>query len=269
MAVRIRRFTIGKGSNLDPINRFYLEDGIRSADVLHVNISELGRDRVEYVITYEDSSSPRIIATFPTDGQRGVAPGTTVLAIFSESIQALSSGDIEIFNITDMVTVPSIDYTIDNSLVGERRGVVQIIDSGGYLLNQKTYRITFKTSIQDVSGNNMEEPYDLIFTASTSLAELDFDGDSILAPAFANPSLNRWDVIITPARLSITDDTVFQLTMRADAGDETAGFNPKVERTGASFKIVLEHDFVNQMPEPTAVLPTGLSVDWLAANGLG
>jgi len=269
MAIRIRRFTIGKGSNLDPINRFYLEEGIRSADVLHVNISELGRDRVEYVITYEDSTAPRVIATFPTDGQRGVAPGTTVLAIFSESIQSLTSADIEIFNITDMVTVPSIDYTIDSSLAGERRGVIQIIDSGGYLLNQKTYRITFKTSIQDLAGNNMEEPFDLIFTASTSLADLDFDGSNVGAPSFANPSLNRWEVIVTPARLTITDDTVFQLTMRADTGDETAGFNPKIERTGASFKIVLEHDFVNQVPEPTAVLPTGLSVEWLAANGLG
>jgi hypothetical protein len=276
MAVRVRRFDIGKDSSLEAINRFLLEEGVRSADVLHVDINPLGPDRTQIILVIEDSRAPRIILTFPTDGQAGVGPGSTVIATFSEPIQALASGDIEIFNITTNTLVPSTEYTINNTDVGLNRGIVRIEDTGpdtavdaNYLQDGNTFRVTFKTSIKDLDGNTMEEPFDLIFTSSLSQSSLDFDGDNVGAGSFTNPSLNQWEAIVTPARITISDTTLFQLTLRDDLGESLAGFTPHIDRTGASFTIRLEHDNKLLTPEPTAVLPTGLSIEWLAINGLG
>lgn len=269
MALQVRRFETGKGASLDAINRFLLEQGIREADVLKTNINHLGPDKTEYFILLRDSSAPFIVATFPTDGQTGVGPGTTILAIFSERIQAVGSGDIEVFNITDNVVVPAVDYTIDNTQVASQtRAVLRIEDSGDYQEDGKVYRVTFKTTIRDLAGNTMEEPFDLIFTVSTSQAALDFDAGIVPAAGFANPALNRWEAIVTPIRLTLTPATQVQLTFQGDSGEVIAGFHPHVEKLGASFRIAIDHDFTNQVPEPTAILPTGLGVQWTAIKGL-
>lgn len=268
MAVRVDRFEIGKGTSLKELNRFLLERGVRSADVLNVQVNPLGPDKTEYLVMREDSDRPRVVSTIPLDGQFGIGPGTTVLAIFSEPIQAVTSGDVEVFNVTDNVLIPAVSYTIDNSQVGESRGILRIEDSGGYQENGKIYRVTFKTTIQDLDGNTMEEPYDLIFTVSTSQATLDFDGGRVGAGSFANPTLNRWEVIVTPVRLTHTSATLLDLTFEHEDGGELAGFNLHAEKLGPSFRVVIEHDFKNQVPEPTGILPTGVQVHWKAVNGL-
>ena len=276
MSVRVRRFDIGKDSKLEAINRFLLEEGIRSADVLHVQVNPLGPDRTELVLVIEDSSAPRVILTFPTDGQGGVAPGSQIIITFSEPIQALASGDVEVFNITTNTLVPISEYTIDNSDVGLTRGIVRINDTGpdsaplaDYLQDGNVFRVTLKTTIKDLNGNTMEEPYDLIFTSSLSQATLDFDGDNVAAGSFSNVSLNQWEATITPARVTLSDTSLFSLTLRDDLAESVVGFEPRIQRTGASFKIVLEHVSKLLTPEPTAVLPTGLSVEWGIINGLG
>lgn len=275
MPVRVRRFAIGKGSDLDPINRFYREEGVRDVDVLHVQMSNLGKDRVEYVVTYVDSGAPRVIATFPLEGQRGVAPGSTLLFVFSEPIQPLVSSDLEIRNLTTSTVVPPSEFTIVNTDVGLDRGQLRIEDpSGGtgpnYLLNNNTYQVTLKTTIQDLDGNTMEEAFILVFTASTSLADLEFDGDRVAAGALTPTILNEWEVTVTPSRLSLDADSQIHLSLRDDTGgDDLAGFTPSSQRTGASFKIILEHDNKLLVPEPTAVLPTGIQVEWTVINGLG
>lgn len=268
MALQVRRFDLGKGSSLDAINRFLREEEIRRDDVLQVDINQLGKDRAEYLLLIRDSRAPFIVATLPADGETGVGPGTTIVAIFSEPIQPVASGDIEIFNITDNVLVPAVDYTINNAQVGQSRGILRIEDSGGYQLDGKVYRITFKTTIKDLDGNTMEEAVDVIFTVSTSQSALDFDGGIISAASFTNPSLNRWEVIVTPVRLTLTPSTLIELTIQGSSGEEIAGFNPHVEKLGASFRIAIDHDFVNQVPEPTGILPTGLGIQWLATKGL-
>jgi hypothetical protein len=155
MSVKVRRFDIGKDSTLSAINKFLLEQGVRSADVLHIQTNPLGPDRTELILIIEDSSAPRVILTFPSDGQAGVAPGSQIIVTFSEPIQALASGDVEIFNITTNTTVPSSEYTIDNTDVGLSRGIVRINDTGpdsaplaNYLQDGNVFRVTLQTTIK-------------------------------------------------------------------------------------------------------------------------
>jgi hypothetical protein len=268
MALSVRRFDLGKGSSLDAVNRFLREEEIRRDDVLQVNINQLGKDHAEYLLLIRDSRAPFIVATLPADGETGVGPGTTLVAIFSEPIQPVVSGDVEIFNITDNVLVSAVNYTIDNAQVGQSRGVLRIADTGGYQIDGKVYRVTYKTTIKDLDGNSMEEAVDVIFTVSVALSSLDFDGGIVSALSFTNPSLNRWEVLVTPVRLTLTPSTLIELTFQGNSGDELTSFTPHVEKLGASFRIVLEHDFKDQVPEPTGILPTGIGIQWLAVKGL-
>jgi hypothetical protein len=270
MPIRVERFPVGKDTTLERLNRFLLQKQIGENDIISIDIARRGQDSLEYVLTYFDGAAPRIITTFPTDGQGGIAPGTSIIVTFSEPVQAMTTADVVIVNINDNITVAGTEYTIDNTSAGS--GIIRINDpSGGtgpvYLIDQKTWRFTFQTTIRDLDGNTMEQSYDLVFSTSTSQSELDFDGDN--AGGFSAEGLNQWATSVTPSRLSLIPTTNIQLTMQSALSEELAGLTPHVERTGSSFRIVLEHDNKLLSPEPTGVLPTGITVDWLAINGLG
>jgi hypothetical protein len=274
MAIRVAKFQIGKDRKLEDLNRFLSEQGLRSANILHVQVSQLGRDRVEYILTYEDNTNPFVVLTIPSDGDTTVGPGATITAIFSEPIQNISVTDIEIFNLTTSTVVPTSHYLVDNSDAADiPRGIIRIQDAGApssqYLLDQNAYRITFKTTIKDLAGNNMEEAHDIIIAISRGLNAITLDGGRV--SAFTNPSLNRWEAIVTPVRISFGELTDLQLSMRGDEGSEFDAFNvhyePLVAPSG-SFRIVLEHGNRLITPEPTGILPSGMAIDWLAANGL-
>lgn len=267
MAIRVDKFDLGKGTSLKELNRQLLENKVRSADIISVVANPLGTDKGEYIVMREDSSAPRVIATIPTDGSN-VAPGTSLIVIFSEPMQTIFKGDIEIFDINGAALIDEADFTLDNTLIGQSRGVLVIEDSGGYQENGKVYRVTIKTTVSDLDGNLMEEPYDFIFTVNTSQASLDFDGGIVPISSFSSPYLNRWEVLVTPVRLSLTPSTLVELTFEGPSGVEIAELNLHVEKLGASFRIAIDHDYQNQVPEPTGILPTGISVQWKATKGL-
>jgi hypothetical protein len=268
MAIRVRKFEIGKDRALDDVNRFLSNAGLRSADIIDTNLASQ-IDKTTLTIIYEDSSAPRVLQTIPSQGDPTVAPGTSVVVIFSEPIQNVTTADISIRNLTDAVDVSDTSYTIDNSEASANQGVIRILDTPGFLVDQKAFRITLLTSIQDLAGNNMEEPYDLVFGASVGAGALTFDGGQ--ESSFSNPSLNRWETSVTPTTVTFSAATLLQLTMQGPDGMDADGFNihyePLVSPTG-TFRIVVEHGNHLSVPEPTAVLPTGFEVDWLAVNGL-
>lgn len=268
MAIQVRKFEIGKDRALDDVNRFLTNRGLRTADIIDVNIASQV-DKTTLTIMFEDSSAPRVIQTIPSQGDPTVAPGTTVVVIFSEPIQNVTTADISIRNLTDAVDVPDTSYTIDNSEASANQGVIRILDTPGYLIDQKAFRITLEVTIQDLAGNNMEQPFDLVFGANVGAGALTFDGGR--ESSFANPSLNRWETSVTPTTISFTTASNLQLTMLGPDGMDADGFNvhgePLISPSG-SFRIVVEHGNHLSTPEPTAVLPTGFEVDWLAVNGL-
>lgn len=266
MAIRLRKFEIGKDRDLSDINRFLINQGLRVADIVDVSIASQ-IDKTTLTVMYEDSSAPRVSQTIPGQGSDSVAPGTSVVVIFSEPVQNLSTADITITNLTDATAVSDTLYTIDNAEASN--GVVRILDTPGYLIDTKAFRITLETSIQDIAGNNLETAFDLVFGSSIGAGALTFDGGR--ESSFSNPSLNRWATSVTPAKLSFSSSTSLELTMRGLDGSEYDGFNihyePLVSPTG-TFRIVVEHGNRLVTPEPTGILPTGFEVDWVAINGL-
>jgi hypothetical protein len=268
MAIVVRKFAVGKDADLGPLNRFLTENGIKQANVLHVEVVQLGRDRAEYVLTYQDVTAPFLVMTIPADGDSQIGEGTTIVATFSEPLTLVTVDDIEITNVTDGTTVSTSDYTIDNTDVAAQRGTIRIIDSGSYITAGKAYRITFKTSITDLAGNPLSTTEDVLLGAATTFTDLTVDGGKVLAAGFANPSLNRWTATVTPTRLTFSDSTLLELAFRGGTDEEFDGFNVHAEQTGASFVVVIEHGNRLITPEPTGVLPTGARVDWTALNGL-
>jgi len=268
MAIQIRKFEIGKDRALEDVNRFLNNQGLRVADIVDVNIaSQIVKTTL--TIMFEDSSAPRVIQTIPPQGDPSVAPGTTVVVIFSEPIQNVTTADVSIRNLTDAVDVPDTAYTIDNSEASANQGVIRILDTPGYLIDQKAFRITLETSIQDLAGNNLEDPFDLVFGANVGAGALTFDGGR--ESSFSNPSLNRFETSVTPTTITFSAATLMELTMRSPSGGDLDGFNAHYEELVApsgTFRIVVEHGNHLSVPEPTAVLPTGFEVDWLALNGL-
>jgi len=268
MAIVVRKFNVGKDADLGPLNRFLTENGIKQANVLHVDLIQLGRDRVEYVLTYQDITAPFLVMTVPADGDSQIGEGTTIVATFSEALTLVTVDDILITNVTDSVTVASSEYTIDNTDVAATRGTIRIIDSGGYLESGKAYRITFKTSITDLAGNPLTAVEDIIVGVATTFTDLTLDGGKVLAAGFANPSLNRWTATVTPTRLTFSDSSLLEIAFRGATDEEFDGFNVHTEQSGSSFVVVLEHGNRLITPEPTGILPTGLRIDWKATNGL-
>lgn len=268
MAIVVRKFAVGKDADLGPLNRFLTENNLKQANVLHVAVVQLGRDRAEYVLTYQDVTAPFLVLTTPADGDSQVGEGTTLVATFSEPLTLVTVDDITITNITDGTTIATSQYTIDNTDVAATRGTIRIVDSGSYLTAGKSYRITFKTSIKDLAGNPLGTAEDVIIGVATTFTDLTFDGGKVLASAFANPSLNRWTATVTPTRLTFSDSTLLELAFRGATNDELDGFNVHAEQTGASFVLVVEHGNRLDLPQPTGVMPTGLRVDWVATAGL-
>lgn len=266
MALKIQKFEIGKDRDLSDINRFLINRGLRVADIVDVSIASQ-IDKTTLTVMYEDSSAPRVTQTIPGQGAGSVAPGTSVVVIFSEPVQNLTTADITITNLTDSTSVSDTLYTIDNAEASN--GVIRILDLPGYLIDTKAFRITLETSIQDIAGNNLENAFDLVFESSIGAGALTFDGGR--ASTFNNPTLNRWTTSVTPAKLSFSASTALELTMRGLDGSDYDGFNihyePQVTPTG-TFRIVVEHGNHLVVPEPTGILPTGFEVDWVAINGL-
>jgi hypothetical protein len=268
MAIRVTKFPVGKGFSLDNLNRTLLDLGLRASNVLNASAVQLGTDQVDLVLTYDDTTAPFVVATIPSDGEQ-IAPGGEVIVIFSEPIQAVTVSDIEIFNITDSVTISTSLYAIDNSQAGDRKGVIRIQDTGGFLVDQKAYRYSLLTTIKDTSGNTMLEPYDLLITVSRSGAVLSFDGGRV--SSFTNPNLNRWEAQITPTRITLSELTNVQLTPNTSPDGDADGFNVHYERLispSGALRIVVEHGNRLILPEPTGILPSGYAVDYLMVNGL-
>jgi len=269
MAIVVRKFAVGKDADLGPLNRFLSENGLRQANVLHVDLVQLGRDRVEYVLTYTDTTAPFLVLTSPADGDSQIGEGTTVVATFSEPLNLVTVDDVAITDMNAGTLVATNLYTIDNTDVAASRGTIRILDSGGYLESGKSYRITFKTSITDLAGNPLDKVTDVILGVATTFSDLTFDGGQVLASEFTNPSLNRWTATVTPTRLTFSDLTLLSLAFRGATDDELDGFNVHAEQTGASFVLILEHgNRLTSGPEPTGILPTGARIDWLATQGL-
>ena len=141
MAIRVERFPIGKETNKRDLERFLLEQNLVPDDIVDISLSRLGQDALEYVLTYEDSGAPRVIQTVPNQGDPTVAPGTTITFIFNKPVTAITTADVEIENLTTSTILSDTLYTIDNSDIGDRKGVLRILDSPGYLVDANTAMI--------------------------------------------------------------------------------------------------------------------------------
>ncbi|NIQ78491.1 MAG: hypothetical protein GTN93_10435, partial [Anaerolineae bacterium] len=267
MAIVVKKFSIGKNRTLDELNRFFLENELRTANIISVEVQTLSSDTTDYILTYEDTTAPFVFSTNPTQGQSGVSEGATITIIFSEPIQTVTNSDVEITNLSDSVVVSTTRYILDNSGIGDDQGTLRIVDSGGtppYLEAGKAYRVSLKTTIVDLAGNPLETEFNLFFGVGTTLVNLTFDGGTECV--FSNPSLNRWETTVTPSTISFTNETIVQLTLKGQTGAELDGFNLHYEPIAAptgTFRIVLEHGNRLQTPEPTGILPPGTCVDWL------
>jgi hypothetical protein len=161
---------VGKGRSLDDLNRYLTEQGIRAANVINTQVQTRGRDSLSYYLTYDDNTAPFILTTFPGIGSTNVGLATTIVAVFSEAIQAPSSADIEIYDVTSAAIISTSLYTIDTTLVGQTQGIVRILDTGNYLVAGRVYRVTFQSTIRDVAGNTMLEDYLLTFSTGVTQA---------------------------------------------------------------------------------------------------
>ena len=56
--IKVRKFHAGKEARLEVIDRFYRDQGLNATTLLSVVTTPLGPDRVEYVITYDDTTAP-------------------------------------------------------------------------------------------------------------------------------------------------------------------------------------------------------------------
>ncbi|HUT15070.1 MAG TPA: Ig-like domain-containing protein [Anaerolineae bacterium] len=138
--------------------------GLRRANILGIELTQVGRANLQYTLTYDNNTRPFVILSFPFQGQTNVAAGSVVTFVFSEPILALVSADVAIYNVTTAATVSVLSYTIDSSGAGTSTGgIIRILDSGGYQLANNIYQITLKTTIRDLAGTTMEENYVLTF----------------------------------------------------------------------------------------------------------
>ncbi len=259
MAIQVRQFNVGKDAALDRINRFFQERGLKPANIVDISVEERGRDQSIYIVTYEDTTSPFIEFTIPNDGDNGVGIGTPIIVIFSEAIQNVTTSDIEITNLTDSTVISTSLYTIDNTGASNDNGEIRIEDNG-YMVANKVYRIVFKTSITDLAGNALAEQESILIGTAVVADNLSFDGGRVTS---FSESGGIHSAVVTPARITMTDDTNLQLTIRAPDTTEypsplTAHYEYLTSPAG-SFRAIIEN---------TGMLPAGTSLDWLAVNGL-
>ncbi len=214
MALKVQRFDIGKDTTVVPINRFLKRTGLRSSNIISTQVTKLGRDRSILVITYDDTTTPFVVTSFPGQGASNVATGTTLTFVFSEPIQPPISSDVTVYDVTADATVDSSDYTIDTSDVGdEDGGILRITDSGGYLAAGKIYRVTLLSTIRDEEGNRMAENFVLTFSTEPD-PTTGTDPDQALAQRVLMTSGNRELIMTTKGKY--TSAPVLSVTIEQD-----------------------------------------------------
>lgn len=181
--IKVRKFRAGKEARLEVIDRFYREQGLNSTTLLSVVTNQLGPDRVEYVVTYDDTTAPTIETTFPGNGVSAIALGTTLILVFSKPMTNLVVADVTIFNVTTSTTIATTAYTIDNTNAGDTKGLIRITDSTSYQVANTLYRITLNTTITDTSGNALAAAYVFHFTTVSTASPAAGQRVTVLANA--------------------------------------------------------------------------------------
>jgi len=167
--IKVRKFRAGKEARLEVIDRFYRDQGLNSATLLDVATTQLGPDRVEYVITYDDTTAPTVVTTFPSNGATAIGLGSTLILVFSKPMTNLSVADVTIYDVTNSTTIATSKYTINNTNADNPNGLIRVVDSGSYQVSNTLYRVTLNTTITDSSGNPLASAYVFHFTTvSTS-----------------------------------------------------------------------------------------------------
>jgi hypothetical protein len=210
--IKVRKFRAGKEARLEVIDRFYRDNGLNSTTLLDVTTTPLGPDRVEYVVTYDDTSTPTVETTFPGNGDRAIALGTTMVIVFSKAMNNLGVADITIYDVTNDATIATSEYTINNTNAGDTKGLIRVSDSGSYLVANTLYRVTLNTTITDTDGNTLASPYIFHFTTVTT----------------SDPAAGQQAVVLAGA------ETVVVTTLKAYSAEPQIGLTPVGSSVGVS-----------------------------------
>jgi hypothetical protein len=175
MSVQTRKFEFQKDVPVEEINRFYQESNIDRTQILNVQVIQKTPNAGVYMITYEDIIQPYVVGTSPANGASGVPAGTQIIVQFSEAVQPVLAVDVEVTR--NGVPVVVVDGDIVTS--GAKVTISNMIDT----TYGASYVVTLKTSIEDLNGNNMAQPYVLQFTAISQINALIKKGGNVTPDA--------------------------------------------------------------------------------------
>lgn len=159
MAVRTERFKYSKDFPVDEINRFFEDNRIDRTQIIATGVVQLSQNSMAYFVTYEDVISPYVVGTSPSDGAVSVIIGTSVIIQFSETIQVPSLSDFS-FTRNGVPVVAGVSV----STVGSITTITGLVNSD----YGAAYVVTIKTSIKDVNGNPMAQPYVFSFVSQAA-----------------------------------------------------------------------------------------------------
>ncbi|MFP4680219.1 MAG: Ig-like domain-containing protein [Chitinispirillaceae bacterium] len=119
----------------------------------------------------EDTTPPEISNSYPEAGQVNVDPEVSIRFSFSEWINSKS--------VQKAVTLyPSVREGVEIKVSGN----TLVIDPKEPFKDNTTYHVSISTSLQDLRGNSIEKPIDLVFSTGSALDSAQLSG-CVLSPS--------------------------------------------------------------------------------------
>lgn len=181
MAVRVKRFELGKSQGIDAMTTFLIAQGLDKTQILFAQPVQLSPGNAPFILVYDDTSPPYVTGTSPASGSSGIPTGIDIVIQMSEAI-ANPSGKINITRNGAALTEGA-DYTImpaswpaDGSSTITIQGAVTATYNASYV-------VSLLATIEDMAGNAMDTGYVFQFTTQDQVASLVIKAGSVTPSA--------------------------------------------------------------------------------------
>lgn len=168
MAVRTAKFEMNKDVPIEAINRFFQEQNLDRTQILNISVIQKAANASVFMVTYEDTVSPYVVGTSPSDGSAGVPSNLDIVVQMSEQVDQVRAVDVEVLRNGTPVSLIDGDIQVPGS--GSWPSSVFRITNAVDSTPNANYVVSLLDTIHDILGNRMSQPFVFGFTTATELA---------------------------------------------------------------------------------------------------